>query len=140
MAEFLVRIRDKVDHNPMLLGEREVVCVCPDGWKWSQIEQKNPDWRILKVPGMTVDEGSVFLAPEPVDASKYIPRRRAFKIDPAALPADALKLSDDKRVEAVVEVPKLALEASKTVREPLPRLDVIAPVDVIVKAASKGKK
>jgi hypothetical protein len=141
MAEFLVRIRDKEGHNVGLLGEREVVSVCEDGWKWSRIELSNPDWRILKVPGMTVEEGEVFTMPEPVDTTRYIQRRRAFKIDVTVLPASIQeKITDDRRLEPALELEKTALELSKTARTPIPLDGVIGPVDVIVKSMSKAKK
>jgi hypothetical protein len=141
MAEFLVRIRDKVGHNAKLLGEREVVSACTDGWPWSDKERTNPDWRILKAPGMSLAEAETFTVPEPVDETLYVRRRRAFKIDYTLLPANVVTwLNDDTRSRVTMDIDPLVLSASKQVRVPLPKTDVIAPLAVIAKTTKKVVK
>ena len=130
MAEFLIRIRDKEGHNPGLLGEREVVVVCEDGWPWSVLERTSPDWRIVKVPGMSLDEGDQFIVPEPVDETRFVRRRRAFKIDVQLLPPSVRAyMANDQRSQPFVEVPKGVFIASKVARAPLLRDDVFAQDD-----------
>lgn len=88
MAELLVRVVDKVNPdfyaNTKCLKRGDVIAVCEDGWGWGVEELANPDWRILKIPDMTVAEASVFLAPErnrdPGQPSRTL-QRRAFAID-----------------------------------------------------------
>jgi hypothetical protein len=78
-----------------------VIVVQPDGWVWGREEYSNPDWRIVKVPGITVSQASAFLGPE-FDIDPYNPsrvlQRRAFKLDIANLPAAvAGVMADHKR-------------------------------------------
>ncbi len=87
MAELLVRVKDKVNpDSPQLdakcLKAGDVVVACPDGWEWSELEKSNPDWLIVKVPGMSMEEAKTFTAPEVGDRLvNPMLRQRAFKID-----------------------------------------------------------
>ena len=79
MCEVLVRVVDKVNPNDANLDAQclkrgDFVSICPDGWGWSQIERTNPDWRIVKISGLSVEEAKAYLA----KGAKY---RRAFKLD-----------------------------------------------------------
>jgi hypothetical protein len=88
MSEVLVRVRNKVQADPYLsckLHERgDVIVVCADGWAWSAAELTNPDWRIIKLPNVTVSQVDGFLGPEfdtdPAHPSRML-RRRAFMLD-----------------------------------------------------------
>lgn len=89
MAELLVRVVDKVNPNDPYLDAKctkrgDVICVQPDGWVWGREEQTNPEWRIVRVPGLSVTQCLGFLAPEididPQHPSKVL-QRRAFKLD-----------------------------------------------------------
>lgn len=92
MAELLVRVVDKVNSDPYLdvhcTKRGDVIAVCPDGWRWGSGELNNPAWRIVKLPGVTVSQASVFLGPE-IETDPTHPNRmrrnRAFKIDVDAL-------------------------------------------------------
>jgi hypothetical protein len=87
MAEFLIRVQDKINTSSIYfdvkcLKRGDVVCVCPDGWPWSQLELTLPFWRIVKVPGMALDEAQAFLVPEPGDPLlKKTLMARQFKLD-----------------------------------------------------------
>lgn len=57
MAEMLVRIKDKPKSGNVYkdrhLSERGcVICIMPDNHSWSNAELTNPEWRIIKVPGI----------------------------------------------------------------------------------------
>ena len=107
MAELLVRVNDKINTdfylNCQCTKRGDVIVVQGDGWAWGKEELKNPDWRIIKLPGVTVSAASVFLAPElpvdPLNPSKTL-QRRIFKInldDPSIPAAVAAVLADNKR-------------------------------------------
>lgn len=120
MAELLVRVVDKRNLNDpykdaQLTKRGDVIVVCPDGWAWSVKEQTNPEWRIVKLPQMTVSEASVYLAPE-MNTDPHNPSRvlqaRAFSLDvdrlnPApdrmsAVAVQALKVTKSKRIDPAV--------------------------------------
>lgn len=73
MAELLLRVVDKVGsdlyRNCQCLKRGDVVVVQPDGWKWGNEELTNPDWRILKLPNVTVLQLQQFLSGEPITDS-----------------------------------------------------------------------
>lgn len=57
MAELLIRIVDKVNpdnaaQNQLCFKAGDILHVAPDGWTWGTEELSNPEWRILKLPGM----------------------------------------------------------------------------------------
>jgi hypothetical protein len=94
MCEFLVRTVDKVNDTSAALDAEclkagDVVVVCPDGWPWSKQEQEASFWRIIKVPGMSVEEGEQFLGRETGFA-----KRRATKIDLAQVATDTAEKSE----------------------------------------------
>ena len=125
MAEFLVRVVDKVNPDSVYLDAKclkrgDVVCVCEDGWKWSDLERKNPEWHIIQVPGMSVIEGSQFLAEEPGDPQvNQMLQRRQFKIDVDALMADHPSL----------DVAPVTLSVSKSIGGKLQTVEQTAIVD-----------
>lgn len=105
MAELLVRVVDKINNDPYLnvkCSKRgDVISVQPDGWVWGKEEYKNPEWRILKFPSVTVSEASAFLGAEletdPENPSAML-QSRGFSLDLANLPAPILEvISDIKR-------------------------------------------
>lgn len=107
MAEFLIRVVDKINSDPYLdakcMKRGDVISICQDGWAWSSIEKKDPQYRILQAPNITETQALGFLAPElPVDIlnpSKVL-QRRAFKLDISLLPVSLLTwLNDDKRTQ-----------------------------------------
>lgn len=87
MAEMLVRTVDKVNAQDVYLDCKctkrgMVIAICPDGWQWSQAEKTAPYWTIIKVPGVSVDDLSGYLAPEPGDPKlNRMLQRRAFRFD-----------------------------------------------------------
>ena len=134
MAEFLVRIREKQGHNDGLLGADEVVVVCEDGWPWSVLERTNPDWRILLVPGMALSVAEMFVAPEPVDETLYVKRRRAFTLDFSAFDADFKKwMKEDKRQTPTMKVDGAKLEASRKLRAPKLKDSVLSDSKILKK-------
>jgi len=85
--ELLVRIVDKVNPDFYLnLGcskRGDVIVVKPDGWAWGSDELSNPQWRILQVPNLTLEEAEALAAPEVLQAgnSKETLQKRGFKLD-----------------------------------------------------------
>jgi hypothetical protein len=110
MCEFLIRVHDKCSEDPQkdirCMKRGDVVVVCPDGWGWSDLECSLAHWRIVKVPGLSMEQGETYMADE-LASSKS--RRRLFTVDLSALPQDYV--NDDSRQQAAVtvsELPKLA--------------------------------
>jgi len=113
MAEFLVRVADKVNPDSPYLDAKclkrgDVVVVCPDGWPWSQLERTLPFWRIVRVPGMSLSEAEAFLAPEPGDplVNKML-QRRQFKLDvdgPGFNAQERAFFSDDARAAHAITI------------------------------------
>jgi len=52
VAELLVCVTDKATGQVGAIMAGDVVCVCADGHLWSDRERANPDWRIVKFPGV----------------------------------------------------------------------------------------
>jgi hypothetical protein len=66
MAEFLIRVVDKdvpsdPDGNRLRPRMGDVVTVQPDGWPWSAKERTETFWRIVRVPGLSVDAATDWL-------------------------------------------------------------------------------
>lgn len=132
MAEFLIRCRDKEGHNAMCRGEHEVVVVCPDGWGWSDIERSHPEWRIVRVPGVTVADAKRWSVREAVNPNDNVQRPRHFKLVPARWASDVQAwYADDSRRVPVIDMDAAVFDASFRSRVPLPRLGVIAERGVI---------
>lgn len=83
MAEVLIRFVDKAGvaqgkaHRVLRAGD--IVTVRPDGAYWSNKELSNPEWRIVRAPGMTVTEALALTSPDRVvegaDLSNRLRRR-----------------------------------------------------------------
>jgi recombinational DNA repair protein (RecF pathway) len=57
MAELLIRVVDKVHptdpaKDQLCFKAGDVIHVAADGWPWGSEELTNPEWRILKLPGV----------------------------------------------------------------------------------------
>jgi hypothetical protein len=66
MSELLIRVVSKVnvddaDLNSMLLKRGDVVTIQPDGHNWGTQELSNPDWRIVRILGMTRAEADALM-------------------------------------------------------------------------------
>ena len=108
MCELLIRVIDKINTKDPYLDARctkrgDVICVQENGWNWGTEELINTDWRIVKIPSVSVDQASVFLSPEiEVDIhnpSKVLqPRGFKFDLSSATIPKAAKTfLADDSR-------------------------------------------
>lgn len=145
MAELLIRVVDKVneqdqERDAQCMKRGDVVVIVDDGWKWSPAERKNPDWRIVSMPGIPAEKLQAYLAPEkyesPAEIGVRLLRRRAFKIDMDALVAvdskvDAV-LADTERAVDVVSIAvseKVATDDLKASKAKLNIADVILPID-----------
>lgn len=107
MAEFLVRVVDKINSDPYLdakcLKRGDAVVIRPDGWAWGADELANPAWRIVQAPNISESAASAFLGAEPaVDPQNpsRVLQRRFFKMDFSLLPANwAAWVADATRAE-----------------------------------------
>lgn len=90
MCEFLLRVVDKVNPDPALniqcTKRGDIIVAVPDGWAWSAEERTNPEWRIVKVTGMPLNEGEQYTLPETgAEGDVYLMKRLSF-CDIAAMP------------------------------------------------------
>src|SRR5512140_1787643 len=93
MAEILIRIVDKTIPADSYRDQRffkagDVIHVAEDGWPWGNEELTNPDWRIVKLPGVSVDLLTDMLESQKVTQNDqngkswtYIVRRRNKAFD-----------------------------------------------------------
>ena len=120
MAEFLIRVQDKLNldspfSDVKCLKRGDVVCVCPDGWRWSDRERTLPFWRIVKVPDMMISEAEAFLTPEPGDpVTNKMLQRRAFRFDLSLL--DPAFVADDSRKAPFVVTDALNARDAKVLK------------------------
>ncbi len=132
MAELLIRVRDRVGHNPRLNGEGHVVVVCADGWSWSKLEQQSPDWRIVKVPELAREEAETLIAEQRPHTEFYTPARRAFWLDPEQWPLDVQAwYADDSRARPSITLTRDVFLAAKSDEPLYERPNVIGEPPVI---------
>lgn len=94
MCELLIRVKSKTHKDPDKdrrgsWKEGMVIVIKDDGWKWSHTEQ-GPAYKILKVPGVDVDDVAKWAEPAfDLDDPTYetIYRTRRFVIDMTKLTA-----------------------------------------------------
>jgi hypothetical protein len=114
MCELLVRVVSKNnDDDPYLdakcLKRGDVVTIQRDGWAWGRQELKNPHWRILSIPEMTVEQAQVFTSQE-VATTLYetaMLQSRGFHIDldHTSLALFQRALADSTRSTAIIRLP-----------------------------------
>jgi hypothetical protein len=112
MAELLVRVVDRVGANvyqdAKLTKRGDVIAVCPDGWPWGTTELANPEWRIVRVPGVA-PEALAYLTAEEIESAETkgsrVLQRRAFKfdVDATAIGKAGLREFFDKHEQVDIE-------------------------------------
>jgi len=90
MAEILLNWVDKVPSSDPIYNQNykqgDVIAICPDGWVWSNAEQINPNWRIVKLPNVTVAAIQNLTYPV-IDAVTGIPtKKRGSYINATLIP------------------------------------------------------
>jgi hypothetical protein len=131
MCEILIRVIDKVNHddpvkNASLTKRGDVIVVCPDGHRWSDMEMTHKEWRIIAFPGVDETHMTEFLAPEFAgpdgDDSMLRPRAFKFDVDSHGLPADMVAHLDDERRQIpiiVAEMDRNTIHQFRARRPPL---------------------
>jgi hypothetical protein len=86
--ELLVRIVDKPQSGDVYLDAGrtvagDVIAFAPDGHIWGREEVRNPDWRIIRVPGMQRVEAEATIGTELPEAfaPNRLLRKRQFALD-----------------------------------------------------------
>lgn len=100
MCELLVRVVDKTNADPYVdanhcLKRGDVVSIHADGHEWGRGELGNPDWIIVKVPGVSVTDAAAFQASEVDDDPAHpsaVLQARAFRLNLDAKPVDLASL------------------------------------------------
>ena len=92
--EMLIRIVDKPKSGDAALDSKrttagDVIAVKPDGHVWGKEEVRNPEWRIIRVPGMRQAEADALVSPELPESftSNRMLRKRQAVLDVAQLDA-----------------------------------------------------
>lgn len=138
MAELLVRTVDRVntDHpylDVKLTKRGDVIDVRGDGWPWQEGDKTEPYWRILRWPGMTVEQVEHLLEPEIHPEPIPLPhlqfpmlqaRQYFLDFDKPDLPVDFCSyIADDTRAQPFFDMPEtLSIEDLKAIRLPRPNL------------------
>ena len=82
--ELLVRRLQKPNWSAQANGTGswigDVVTIHEDGWPWSQRELTNPEWLVVKVPGVPASQGAILLA-SAFDAKNVMLWKRAKGFD-----------------------------------------------------------
>lgn len=113
MCELLVRVVDKFNDDPYLDAQcskrGDVIVVVEDGHAWGREELSNPDWTIVKVPGVSALDASAFVAREPNESEQpnYMLQKRAFSFDLTKQPTDLQSLLAAKVRKPALEDPNI---------------------------------
>lgn len=90
MARLLVRVVDKLAADAgmerMLSKRGDVIEVFPDGWQFTYLEQTNPEWMIVDVPGAPPDAFRMLRERELGDRGRPFVHKRARGLDLDGLP------------------------------------------------------
>ena len=124
MCELLVRVGDKKgtdSEKDFLQSFRgDVIDIFEDGTQYGAATLKNPDWLIVKMPGVPRTEMLDLLEPEwkeEADGSRTVVRKRARCFDLDKMDTTALAtLSAAAETVTVDASLKTALDASKTTK------------------------
>ena len=89
MAEALISFQDQLpssDPNYKLRYRAgEIITIQQDGWPWSDAELTNPQWRIIKAPGLDANAIQAWLAAS-VDVNNNLLMRRSKFLDTTKIP------------------------------------------------------
>lgn len=96
MCEALIFVGDRVSDDPYkdckLFKKGDILAVQVDGWQWGKEELAHADFRILKLPNVTLAAAQAFIAGEtnsdPGNPSRMLkPRKLCFDRQNVNLPA-----------------------------------------------------
>lgn len=127
MCELLIRLVDKVNDDPELdlqcLKRGDVVTIQEDGWSWSERERTNPDWMIVKIPGVSASTFNYLMVPEPDDLSDFKHLRRRWNhidLDSTALPTGVrTALQGGTRKTETVTLDRMVISAAQRMKAPM---------------------
>lgn len=145
MCELLVRVIDKINDdfylNCMCSKRGDVISLQADGWGWGKEELANPDWRIIKFPGVAVSQFTQFttlqVPDDPLHPSRTLLRRGvrfAYQAivntqwaiaHPAAVTTFQNYIADATRQNASITIPLNVVQALVT---ELPTMTLVKPL------------
>lgn len=130
--ELLIRVVDRVSDDPVrhhqLTKCGDVIAYQPDGGPWGIEDLRNPDWRIVRVPGLAEAEARALVGeelPRGPAAHECLLRPRGMRVDPGPLGLDPVARErpyPDATVDADTFRPAMSL------KDPLPHPDLVGPV------------
>lgn len=101
MCEALIHFTDQLPSTDPNYALRylafDIIVVCDDAWPWTEAELTNPNWRVLKVPGVAASFGAQFAAPR-YDAAGNLIRKRDYCIDSTQVPSTVLAFVQNNQV------------------------------------------
>lgn len=100
MSEMVVWVVSQRSDDPYIDAQcwkaGDVICVMEDGHPFSEAEKTNPDWKIVKFPGVPASDLAAFTAPEL--ETDTVPNRmrqkRLFRFDDSLQPVRKPTLQD----------------------------------------------
>lgn len=147
--QLLVRVVDKINQDPVLneqlTKKGDVIAFKEDGKEWGIMELKNPEWRIIHVPNMTLEQAIALTDNEVKDGSieGQILRKRGMKLDLDKIDAlEEQKILATKNVSRKTNVKTDAVDAqvrlssvlsNMITKEPISSNDkIIGKSDVVI--------
>ena len=101
MAEAMIALTDKLPSTSPLYAKNhlalDIIVVCPDGWPWTPTELTNPDWRLIKIPGVDPAVISQFCDPR-LDVQGNVIRMRDWCFDVTQIPAAVMTFIQNNQV------------------------------------------
>lgn len=141
--ELLVRIVDKPKSGDAVVDAQrttagDVIAAKPDGHFWGREEVANPEWRIIRVPGMGEAEADALLSGElpRAFAPNRMLRKRGVKLDVSQLDAlaggaiMAERSATQRGVAAVVTREQIV--ACRSVKTPLSDPNIVGPRKAVI--------
>lgn len=134
MCELLICADSKINEDSIYLDTKlpkrgDVISVREDNCLWGDMELHDSQWRIVKAPNLSVEEGSILLSPEPPSYPDqvYGPNTlqyRGYYVSEERVVVDpefAAYLSDSSRKEPFYVVPdNIKLNDVLAQRTPIP--------------------
>jgi len=127
MCEILLRVVDKVNledavRNRQASKAGDVIAVQLDGWNWGTDELANPEWRIVKLPGLAESDFNDMLVSDTLEAQgkSTIMRKRRKAVDLSGAFAQSLIASGH-----VITIPATQHGAFQALKKTKPVINVV---------------
>lgn len=126
MCEILIRVVDKINNidpvlNSQLAKRGSVIVIADDDWLWTPMEKTKTAWRILKFPGVSVDDAKAAIALQVAGNSSD--QSGTLTLNPDEMAPDlVLYLADNTRADWAYTLPGV-IPVSEFVTQAAPKLN-----------------